>query len=110
MRSTTLAAGLAFTTAYLAPSPIISQLALASGVFSSMQIPATIALGIPKFFGPVLKMDREDSLKESQTGSAESQKLDKLLQDWEGKHVLRFGVTGPALALALLALMLDGRV
>lgn len=110
VRSTSLAAALAFTTAYLHPSPVVSNLAIASGVFSSMQIPATILLGIPKVFGPLLAMDRNDSMKDAKIGSPEAKQVDDLLRMWEQKHLLRFAVTGPALATALVALMLDGRV
>ena len=56
-----------------------------------------------------MQMDKNDTLKGVDEGSEKANKVDGLIKTWEGKHLKRFAVTGPALLLALLALMLDGR-
>ena len=52
-------------------------------------------------------MDKKDELKDVADGSAKAKEVDGLIKVWEEKHLLRFLVTGPALACAFAAMLLD---
>jgi len=105
--STVTAGVMSLTTAYLHPSPVISTLALTSGVFSLLVPPGTRLSPIYPYFMRILTLGT-DSAKASEVTE---QEYDDIARVWEKMHLIRVAACYfPAWLFAMAALMLDGRV
>ena len=103
-------AALSFTTAYIHPRPQIRRLALLSGIASLLVGPITFAVGLPAINSQLLELGTR-SVKGEMTQADWSTKaalVDRLISDWESKHMIRFVsyVGGWAFSSAALLLAL----
>ncbi|ODN80754.1 hypothetical protein L202_02909 [Cryptococcus amylolentus CBS 6039] len=91
-----------FTSSYIHPSPIISKLALISGITSILVVPATFALGLMPINKRLFALN--DGAEPVKDGEGK-----ELVQRWESKHYWRFPIYAGAWVFSWAAIVYDGR-
>jgi hypothetical protein len=81
---------------------------LFSGITSLWIFPITFASGILTINSELLKLNRENSLRDVAAGDAVDKHVEELVKKWEGKHRLRYAsyTAGWVLSLASVVLQL----